>query len=134
MWKSILAVVSGIVVLTVTSFAIEWTLDPLLRWAFPVALPDSAAMTANSWVWALTFAYSLICVALGGYVCARLAPRLPQKHAWAMGFAQAGMTLLAMLSFPALASVSQWIVTALLAIPAAAGGGWLYMRRPKSAA
>ena len=124
MFRSVLAVLAGIVVLTVASFAVEAVVNPLLLRAFPEALPGPQALAANLWVRALTFAYGLMCVAAGGYVAARLAGRLPVQHAAAMGILQAGLTLLAMLS-PVGNHASRWvwITTATLTMPAAVAGG-----------
>lgn len=130
MLRSVLSVIAGIVVLTATSFAIEAVMNPLLLRLFPLALPGPAALSTNHWVRALTFAYGLTCVAAGGYVTARLARRLPIKHAAAMGIVQAGLTIMAMLSPEANhATRLQWIATAILSIPAALAGGALYKGR-----
>jgi hypothetical protein len=127
MFRSILSVLAGIAVLTAASFAIEAALTPLLLRIFPQALPDPAAVSANHWVRALTFAYGLGCVAAGGYVAARIARRLPIRHAAAMGIVQAGLTIAAMFSPEGShASRLQWIAIALLTIPAALAGGALY--------
>lgn len=126
MVRSVLSVIAGIAVLTLASFAIEAALNPLLLRAFPEALPGPAALSTNPWVRALTFAYGLICVAAGGYVTARVAPRLPVQHAAAMGIVQAGLTIMAMRSpIGNHASPAVWILTALLTIPAALAGGIL---------
>jgi hypothetical protein len=126
MLRSILSVLAGIAVLTVASFAIEAAVDPLLLRAFPQALPSSAALATNPWVKTLTFAYGLMCVAAGGYSTARIARRLPVKHAAAMGIVQAGLTIAAMLSPEANhATRLQWIATAILSLPAALAGGAL---------
>ena len=118
--------------LMVTSFAVETALDPLLLRVFPQALPSPKALSANQWVRTLTFAYGFFCVAAGGYVAARLARRLPIRHAVAMGIFQAGLTIAAMLSPEANhASPLQWITTALLSIPAAVTGGILYNKGRK---
>jgi hypothetical protein len=115
MVRSVLAVLAGIVVLTVASFALEYALTPFLP---------------NAWVKSVTFAYGFLCVAGGGYVTAWLARRLPLKHAVAMGIAQAGLTILAMFSPEAShASQLQWIITAILSVPAAMAGGFVYSRR-----
>jgi hypothetical protein len=56
-----------------------------------------------------------------------MARRLPIKHAAAMGILQAGLTMAAMLSPEAIhASRMQWITIAILSIPAALAGGFLY--------
>ena len=127
MLRSVLSVLAGIAVLTAASFAIEAVVNPLLLRAFPQALPSPAALSSNSWVRMVTFAYGLICVAAGGYVAARIARRLPIRHAAAMGMVQAGLTVAAMLSPEANhASRMQWIAIAILSIPAALAGGFLY--------
>lgn len=125
-----MAVLAGIVALTVISFAIEGVLDPLLLRAFPQALPTQAALSANLWVRGLTFSYGMSCVAAGGYVAARVARRLPILHALILGMVQAGLTIVAMLS-PDSNRVSnhEWIVIAVLSIPAALAGGAIYRSR-----
>lgn len=126
MLRSVLSVLAGIAVLTAASFAIEMAVDPLLLRVFPQALPSPKALSANQWVRTLTFAYGSLCVAAGGYIAARLARRLPIRHAVAMGILQAGLTIAAMLSPEANhASLLQWITTAVLSIPAAVMGGIL---------
>ena len=63
MWpmiRSILAVVAGIVVLTIVSFAIEAVADPLLMRMFPAALPDAAALSANFPARLFMLAYTLV--------------------------------------------------------------------------
>ena len=132
MLRSVLSVVAGIVVLTVASFAIEAALDPVLLWAFPQALPNPKTLHANQWVMGLTYAYGLLCVAAGGYVTGRLARRLPIGHAVAMGIVQAMLTVAAMFSPESShASTLQWILIAVLSIPAAVAGGAFYKRRRK---
>jgi hypothetical protein len=97
---------------------------------FPQALPGPAALSANQWVRALTFCYGLGCVAAGGYVAARLGRRLPMGHAAAMGIIQAGLTIVAMLSPEGShASRLEWIMIAILSVPAALAGGAFYRRR-----
>lgn len=129
MVRSVLSILAGIAVLIVTSFAIEMTLNPLLIRAFPESLPDPEALSSNPWVRALTFAYGLVCVAAGGYVTARVARRRPVTHAAVMGIIQAGLTIMAMLSpVGNHASHLQWIVIAILSIPAAIVGGVVYKR------
>ena len=124
MLRSVLSVLAGIAILTAASFAIEAIVNPLLLRAFPQALPSPAALSSNQWVRILTFAYGLICVSAGGYVAARIARRLPIKHAAAMGILQASLTIAAMLSPEAShASRMQWITIAILSIPAAVTGG-----------
>ena len=127
MFRSLLSVLAGVAVLTVASFVIEGVVNPLLLRVFPDTLPNPEALLSNQWVKTVTFAYGLICVAAGGYTTARIARRLPVRHAAAMGVLQAGLTIMAMLSPVANhASRLQWIVTAILSIPAALAGGSVY--------
>jgi hypothetical protein len=130
MIRSVLSVLAGIVVLTVASFAIELALDPLLLWAFPKALPGPEALRSNVGVRGLMFAYGFVCVAAGGYVTARVAGRRPMTHAAVLGILQAGLTIMAMLSPEGFhASRLQWIVTAVLSVPAALTGAAFYAGR-----
>jgi hypothetical protein len=85
MVRSVLSVLAGIAVLTLASFAIEVALNPLLLHAFPEVLPGPEALASKPWVRALTLAYGLMCVATGGYIGARVAPRLPITHASVVG-------------------------------------------------
>ena len=127
MLRSVLSVLAGIAILTAASFAIEAVVNPLLLRAFPQALPSMAALASNPWVRMFTFAYGLTCVAGGGYAAARIARRLPVKHAAAMGILQAGLTIAAMLSPEGNhASRMEWITIAVLSVPAALAGGFLY--------
>ena len=124
MIRSFLSVLAGIAVLAVASFAIEAALNPLLLWAFPTALPGADALRLNPWVRTLTFAYGLMCVAAGGYIAARVARRRAVTHAALTGMIQAGLTVMAMLSpVSNHASRLQWIIIAVLSIPAALVGG-----------
>ena len=132
--RSVLSVLAGIAVLTLASFAIEAALNPLLLRAFPEVLPGPEALSSNPWVRALTFGYGLMCVAAGGYIAARVASRLPVVHAVVMGIIQASLTILAMLSpVGNHASRLQWIITAVLSIPAALVGGVVYKGRKPNA-
>jgi hypothetical protein len=129
MLRSALAVLAGIVVLTVASFAIEWALSPLLLKTFPEALPDSRALQRNPWVRTLTFSYGFLSIGVGAYVTASIVGKSPLKHAAILGIAQAGLTLAAMFSPEANhASPLQWALIALLSIPSALAGGWFYLK------
>jgi hypothetical protein len=132
MFRSVLSVLAGIVVLTATSFAIEAAVNPLLLRAFPQALPGPEALISNPWVKTLMFAYGFLCVAAGGYVTALVARRRPIRHAAALGIVQAGLTILAMFSPEGNhATLLQWVTIAVLSIPAALAGGILYKRRQR---
>jgi hypothetical protein len=129
MFRSILAVLAGIVTLTVTSFAIEAIADPLLMHLFPQALPDRTALMHNLGANIFLGIYTSVCVALGGYVTAWIARRAPVGHAFAMGILESILTFFAMLKFRGLQPTELWVMTMILVIPVAALGGFLYARR-----
>ena len=129
MIRSVLAVIAGLVALTVFSFALEFATNPLLLKLFPKSLPDEAAISFNPLAGAFVIAYSLLCIAFGGYVTAWIARRAPVKHALAMGGLQLVLTVFAMMSFYAQAPLRNWIAALLLTVPAAWCGGFLRQRR-----
>ena len=67
MIRSVLAILAGIVVLTVTSFAIEWVTDPVLARVLPDA-QSSGATWHHDVRKLIMFVYTTLCVAFGGYV------------------------------------------------------------------
>ncbi|MGC1459402.1 MAG: hypothetical protein WA825_14095 [Steroidobacteraceae bacterium] len=129
MLRSVIAVLAGILTLTVLSFAIEAAMDPLLLRLFPHALPNETALGLNPMVRALMAAYGAASILAGGYVTARLARRAPVGHALAMGFLQCALTLVAMLTLSKHASTWVWLTSAIMAVPAAWIGGLVYARR-----
>jgi hypothetical protein len=131
MIRSVLSVLAGIVVLTVTSFAIEAVADPLLTRMFPQALPDHAAISHNLPASLLMFVYTSLCVVAGGYVTGWLARRHPAQHAVVMGVVQAALTIWAMIALPDVAPLRNWIVSIFLAIPMAWFGGFLRAKQLK---
>ena len=125
MIRSILAVLAGIAVLTITSFAIEAVANPLLMRMFPNALPNQSAINHNLPATLFLFTYTALCVAAGGYVTAWLARRSERLHAVIMGGVQALLTVWAMLSIPDQAPMRTWITGIALTVPAAWCGGML---------
>ncbi|HTV77897.1 MAG TPA: hypothetical protein VMF03_06540 [Steroidobacteraceae bacterium] len=120
MIRSVLAILAGIVTLTLVSFGIEALADPLLaRSGLAHSLPAMLFM----------YGYGILSVAAGGYVSAWLAARAPLRHALWMGLLQCLLTLLAMTAMWNHAPAVNWIVALLMALPAALLGGWLYARR-----
>ncbi|MEO5922948.1 MAG: hypothetical protein ABIR70_03890 [Bryobacteraceae bacterium] len=105
MVRSMLAILAGIIVLTVISFAIEF--------AFNAALPGSDP--AKLWMTAYTF----LSIAVGGYTTACLAPKSPIKHSLVMGAVETLMTIDVMYTFPGVAPLWTWLVSIPLIIPAA---------------
>jgi len=125
MIRSALAVLAGIVTLTVTSFAIEAAADPLMMRLFPHALPDRAATSYNLPANLFLFTYTALCVAAGGYVTAWLARRSPVLHSLLMGALQVAFTVWAMFALRNEAPLRNWIVALVFTIPAAWCGGLL---------
>jgi hypothetical protein len=125
MIRSVLAVLAGIVVLTVTSFAIEAATDPLLMRMFPRALPNAAAMSQNVPAKLFMIFYTILCVAAGGYVTAWLARRSEVWHAVIMGAIEVLLTVCAMIALPGHAPLWSWMVGLALVVPAAWLGGMI---------
>jgi hypothetical protein len=126
--RSICAVLAGIVVLTVASFAIEAVVNPLLLRLFPRALPNPAAIAFNPYASLVTLVYTSLCIVAGGYVTAWIANRAPIQHAIIMGVVEALLTVMAMLHFRGMAPLRNWIATLILTIPVASLGGVLRAR------
>jgi hypothetical protein len=103
--RSVLAVLAGIVTLTVVSFGIE------------------ALVGGDNKI--LMSAYSLASIAAGGYVTAWLAARSPVRHAVIMGAIQALMTFGVMFQMLDQMPLWGWLVGVALTIPAAWLGGVL---------
>jgi len=134
MTRSALAILAGIVTLTITSFAIEAAADPLMMHLFPQALPNRAAISHSLPATLFLFAYTALCVAAGGYVTAWLARRSPVLHAVLMGVVQVALTILAMMSSSLRneAPLLNWIGALLFTIPAAWCGGLVRAKAAKN--
>lgn len=138
MFRSILAVVAGIVALTIVSFAIEAAVDPLLMHLFPAALPDAAALARSLSARLLMLAYTTFSIAVGGYVTAFIARRSRLKHAAIMGAIEMAFTLYVMIAapFPEAHSAPRWggIVGMILMIPAACLGAAIQAKQVRKSA
>ncbi len=126
MWpviRSILAVLTGIVVLTIVSFGIEAVAGPLMMRIFPTALPDAAALSANFAARLVMLAYTLFSIAVAGYATAWVAGRAKILHAAIMGAVEVALTLYVMIAapFPEAHPAPRWwwIAGLILMIPAA---------------
>jgi len=125
MIRSIAAVLAGLIVLTVTSFAIEWTVNPLLLRLFPQALPNQSALESNLYAALFMYLYTALCVAAGGYVTAWVARRSPVTHAVVMGVVELALTAWAMQAVVVHAPLRNWIVGIAMVVPVAWCGGLL---------
>lgn len=134
MIRSILAILAGLVVLTVVSFGIEAAADPLLMHLFPRALPDATALSANVPARLFMTAYTLLAIAIGGYVTAWIAGRAEITHGAIMGAIEMAMTLYVMIArpFPEAHQAPRWgwILGLVLMIPAACLGASMRTKRP----
>ncbi len=132
MIRSVLAVLAGIVVLTIVSFGIEAAADPLLMHFFPVALPDAAALSRNFSARLLMLAYTTFAIGLGGYVTTWIACRARIWHAAIMGAIEVAFTLYVMIAapFPEAHQAPRWgwIAGMILMVPAACVGGLIRAR------
>jgi hypothetical protein len=138
MWRlirSFLAVLAGIVALTIVSFGIEAAADPLLMHFFPGALPDAAALSRNFPARLLMLAYTTFAIGLGGYVTAWIASRSKIWHAAIMGAVEVAFTLYVMVAapFPEVRQAPRWgwIAGIILMIPAAILGGLIRARKTR---
>jgi len=127
MVRSVLAVLAGIVVLTLTSFAIEWLTNPLMMRMLD--LPSEAALNRSAPAKLIMAVYTMFCVAAGGYVTASLAPGPGERHAVVMGAIQVGLGAAAMGQFFDHAPLWYWIASLALLIPVAWCGGMIAAKR-----
>jgi hypothetical protein len=131
--RSVLAVIAGLIMLTVVSFAVEAAADPLLMHLFPHALPDAAALAGNFPARLFMLAYTMFSIAVGGYVTARIARRAQLAHAAIMGVIEVAFTLYVMIAAPFAEARHAprwgWIAGMILMIPAACIGAAIQARR-----
>jgi hypothetical protein len=114
-FRSVLAVLAGVVALSIASFAIEAVVNALLAPSLPLRL--------------FTMAYTLACVAGGGYLAAWIARRAPVQHALAVGVLMAIMTIDVWISgMSPEQPVWLWIAGVALLIPAAWWGGAIHSK------
>lgn len=126
MIRSILAVLAGLVALTIVSFAIEIAADLLLMHLFPRALPDAAALAGNLPARLFMVAYTTFAIGVGGYITAWIARRSRLTLAAIMGAIEVAFTLYIMIAGPFHEAHSVprlvWITGLVLMIPAACLG------------
>jgi hypothetical protein len=129
MIRSVLAVLAGLVTLTVASFAIEAVANPLLMRLFPAALANQDALSHNVPAKLFMTAYTMLSVAFGGYITAWIANRSKALHAAIMGAIELVMTVGAMIALPGHAPLWSWLTGMVLMVPAAWLGGFLRAAR-----
>ncbi len=117
--RGILAVLAGIVVLTIASFGIEAAIGSWITDHLP-----------QVWALLIMLAYTMLSVAAGGYVTAWLAARSPVRHAVIMGVLEAAMTVWVVVKLPGHGG-PLWpgIAAIVLTVPAAWSGGVMRMKQ-----
>lgn len=131
MIRSVVAVIAGIATLTMTSFAIEAGVNPLLLRLFPHALPSGWALNHNTGVKLITLAYTALCVAAGGFVTAWVARRAKVIHAVVMGVVEVGLTVWVMFEMPQQAPRWAWLLGVAMILPMAWIGAALRVWRDR---
>jgi len=126
MIRSILAILAGLVVLTIVSFAIEAAADPLLMHLFPATLPDATALASNVPARLFMLLYTIASIAVGGYVTALIARHSQLTHAAILGAIELAFTLYVMIATPIpeahAAPLWSWVAGMIFMIPAACLG------------
>lgn len=131
MIRSVAAVIAGIATLTITSFAIEAGVNPLLLRFFPHALPNEWALNHNTGVKLIILAYTALCVAAGGFVTAWVARRAKVIHAVVMGVVEVGLTVWVMFEMPQQAPRWAWLLGIAMILPMAWIGAALRVWRDR---
>ena len=125
MLRSIVAVLGGLIIMTAASFAIEFVVDTILLRAFPASFANEAALEHSTGVMIFTMAYTLVCMALGGYLAATFARRAFVAHAVALAVVQEILTIIAIVYTVAPAPAWAWALTLILVpICIIFGGYW----------
>jgi hypothetical protein len=129
MIRSVLAVLAGIVVLTIVSFAIEAVASPLTLRIFPDALQSGAPLSHTLPARLFMMAYTMLSVAAGGHVTAWIARRSRMSHAAIMGAIEVALTVYAMIELPHQAPLWFWIAGMILTVPAACLGAAIRVKQ-----
>lgn len=124
-WKSVWAVVAGILVI----FVVTTLIDVILH-ATHVFPPWGEPMWSNA-LNALALSYRLPVDVAGSWLTARLAPSKPLKHAMIGGGIGLGLSVLGVVGAVMKEFGPLWYPVALAAsaIPSAWLGGWLFVRQ-----
>jgi hypothetical protein len=127
-WKSIWAVVAGVLVIVIGSTVVDIVLHLVGVYpAMTVPLTDALA--------ALATAYRVVISVSGAWLTARLAPSQPMKHALILGAVGTVLGLAGLVATWNKALGPHWYPIALvvLAVPQCWLGGWLHVRRAGAA-
>ena len=126
--RSVLAVLAGIFVTSIVSFAIEIPVLALASKTLPQTFPDRAALEVSV-AWMLSqWLYTAPALVLGGYVAAWLAPGRGLAHAAAMAIVQELLIVALIFNPPHPVPPWMWLLTLTLAPLAILCGGYLRTR------
>jgi hypothetical protein len=132
MWmavRSILAVLAGIVTLSVVAFAIEIPLRMLTLRFLSRSFPDRASLDVSvGWMLSQSL-YTVAAAILGGYVAAWLAPRRGLAHAVAMAIVQELLIVALIFAPPHPVPPWLWAISLVVTPAAIIYGGYLRSRR-----
>ena len=127
--KSVLAVVAGVVAMTLLAFVFE---IPLRAGAVRFWGISKEALDVNIWWMLSQTLYTIPALVLGGYVAAALAPKNPIGHVVAMAVLQELLIVVLISNPPHPTPAWMWGLTLVVAPAAIITGGRLYeKRRPR---
>jgi hypothetical protein len=131
MWRSIGAVLAGLLAVVVLSTAVDTILH--VTRVYP---PLGAREPMSNALWLLATAYRVVFGIAGGYIAARLAPDRPVKHAVVLGVVGVVISIMGVAATwgkgPEFGPVWYPIGLVLIALPTSWLGGVLYTRGPAS--
>lgn len=128
MLRSILAVVAGMMTSMVTGLGSDAALRGLApQWSAASGRVESVPVLL------LILSYTLIFLALGGYVTALVARRQEIKHAFALGLVQLALNILATIVFWNTAPAWFHLAVIVLLVPATVFGGQLRLMQKAKA-
>jgi len=125
-WKSILAIVAGIVVSVVLSVGTDLILASLH------VFPPTSTGVYVTWMLAVAFFYRSLYGVLGAYTTAALAPAKPMNHATILGFLGLLVNIVGAITMWDKGAHWYPLLLVITALPVAWSGGRIFIGRIKS--